>query len=62
MTTGIRMKYVHCWVDKRHGGARARYYFRRPGFKRLPCPVCLGQLNLCGLMRLRSQVKRYRAR
>ena len=36
--TGIRLKYVHQWVDKRSGGARPRYYFRRPGFKRLPLP------------------------
>jgi hypothetical protein len=38
MTTGIRLKYVHRWVDNRSGGARARYYFRRPGFKRVPLP------------------------
>src|SRR5262245_54749065 len=38
MTTGIRLKYVHQWVDTRNGGARARYYFRRPGFKRIPLP------------------------
>jgi len=36
--SGIRLKYVHQWVDKRNGGARARYYFRRPGFKRIPLP------------------------
>ena len=36
--TGIRMKYVHCWVDKRNGGAKARHYFRRPAFKRVPLP------------------------
>src|SRR5262249_17056814 len=36
--TGIRLKFVHCWVDKRSGGAKARYYFRRPGFKRIPLP------------------------
>jgi integrase len=35
---GIRLKYVHQWVDKRRGGAKVRYYFRRPGFKRLPLP------------------------
>ena len=34
----IRLKYVHCWIDKRNGGARPRYYFRRPGFKRMPLP------------------------
>jgi hypothetical protein len=38
MTTGIRLKYVHQWVDKRNGGAKARYYFRKPGFKRIPLP------------------------
>lgn len=36
--SGIRLKYVHQWVDKRQGGAKARYYFRRPGFARLPLP------------------------
>ena len=38
MTTGVRLKYVNCWVDRRNGGARARYYFRRPGFKVVPLP------------------------
>ena len=41
--SGIRLKYVHQWVDKRQGGAKARYYFRRPGFKHdcrcRDCPV-----------------------
>lgn len=36
--SAIRLKYVHQWVDKRNGGAKARYYFRRPGFKRIPLP------------------------
>src|SRR5260221_14486420 len=36
--SGIRLKFVHQWVDKRQGGAKARYYFRRPGFKRMPLP------------------------
>jgi integrase len=36
--SSIRLKYVHQWVDKRNGGAKARYYFRRPGFKRIPLP------------------------
>jgi integrase len=36
--SGIRLKYVHQWVDKRNGGAKARYYFRRPRFKRIPLP------------------------
>jgi hypothetical protein len=35
---GIRLKYVHQWVDKRNGGAKARYYFRGPGFKRILHP------------------------
>ena len=35
--TGIRLKYVHQWVDTRSGGARARYYFRRDG-RRIPLP------------------------
>jgi integrase len=38
MTTGISLKYVHQWVDKRNGGAKARYYLRKPGFKRIPLP------------------------
>jgi integrase len=38
MATGISLKYVHRWVDKRYGGAKARYYFRRPGFQRVPLP------------------------
>ena len=37
MTTGIRLKFVQCWVDKRDGGAKARYYFRRHS-KRIPLP------------------------
>jgi len=37
MTTGIRLKYVHRWVDKRYGWATARYYFRRDG-RRTPLP------------------------
>jgi integrase len=35
---GIRLKYVNQWVDKRNGGAKARYYFRRPGFAHIPLP------------------------
>ncbi len=35
---GIRLKYVHQWVDKRDGGATARYYFRRAGYPRTPLP------------------------
>ena len=33
--TKIRLKFVQAFVD-RHG--RARHYFRRPGFKRVPLP------------------------
>jgi integrase len=36
--SSIRLKYVHQWVDRRNGGAKATYYFRRPGFKRIPLP------------------------
>jgi hypothetical protein len=36
--SSIRLKYVQQWVDKRNGGAEARFYFRRPGFKRVPLP------------------------
>ena len=31
-----RIKYVQQWVDRRAGGAVARYYFRRRGSKRVP--------------------------
>ena len=34
----IRMKYVEQWGDKRRGGAKARFYFRRAGYKRVPLP------------------------
>ena len=34
----IKLKYVHQFVDHRNGAAKARYYFRRPGFKRVPLP------------------------
>jgi integrase len=33
-----RIKFVQQWVDKRDGGAVARYYFRRRGSKRVPLP------------------------
>src|SRR5262245_37657581 len=33
----IKLKFVHCWVDKRDGNAKPRYYFRRHG-KRIPLP------------------------
>jgi integrase len=34
----ISLKFVHQWVDTRRGGAKARYYFRRPGFQQVPLP------------------------
>jgi integrase len=32
----MRLRYVHQWVDRRHGNAVARYYFRRRGRKHIP--------------------------
>jgi hypothetical protein len=37
-----RLKYVHAWLDTRHGSAKPRYYFRRAGFKRVPLPGVFG--------------------
>jgi integrase len=34
----IKLKYVHQFVDKRRGAAKARFYFRRRGFPQLPLP------------------------
>src|SRR5262245_10309127 len=34
----IRLPFVQQWVDHRHGAIRVRYYFRRPGFMRVPLP------------------------
>jgi integrase len=34
--SSLRLKYVQQWVDHRNG--QTRYYFRRPGFKRVPLP------------------------
>src|SRR5262245_66669968 len=34
----IKLKYVHQFVDKRRGGAKARFYFRRRGYPQLPLP------------------------
>jgi integrase len=34
----IRLKWIHQFVDRRNGGAKARFYFRRPGFNRVPLP------------------------
>ena len=33
-------KFVHGFID-RHG--KARFYFRRPGYKRAPLPACHGR-------------------
>jgi integrase len=38
----IKLRYLHHWVDRRNGGAKARYYFRRPGFKRVVLPGLYG--------------------
>ena len=32
----LRLKYVQQWIDRRND--QPRYYFRRPGFKRVPLP------------------------
>src|SRR5262245_43591537 len=34
----IKLKYVHQFVDRRNGGAKPSFYFRRPGFKGGPLP------------------------
>lgn len=31
-------KYVHSWIDKRHGQARVRHFFRRRGCKQVALP------------------------
>ena len=31
-------RHVHAFIDKRSGGAKARYYLRRPGHKAVPLP------------------------
>jgi integrase len=36
--TSIKLKFVHAWVDRRRGGAKARFWFRRRGFKPVPLP------------------------
>ena len=41
-TSFKRLKYVHAFVDRRHGGAKPRYYFRRAGFKGVPLPGTFG--------------------
>jgi integrase len=34
----VRLRFVHAWVDKRNGGAKARFYFEKRGFPRVPLP------------------------
>jgi integrase len=34
----IRLRYVHQWVDRRHGNAVARFYFRKRNHKPVPLP------------------------
>jgi len=34
----MRLKFVHQWVDTRHGNAKPRFYFRRRGFKHQQLP------------------------
>jgi integrase len=34
----MRLRFVHQWVDRRHGNAVARYYFRRRGQKHVALP------------------------
>jgi integrase len=36
MSSLLRLKYVQKWIDRRND--QPRYYFRRPGFKRVPLP------------------------
>jgi integrase len=45
MVTIKRLKYVHAFVDRRHGGAKPRYYYRRAGFKRVPLPGVFGSAD-----------------
>jgi hypothetical protein len=35
-------RYVHNWIDNRHGKAQARYYFRRRGCKQIALPGAPG--------------------
>jgi len=34
----MRRKYLHSWIDDRHRKAKARYFFRRRGFRQVPLP------------------------
>jgi hypothetical protein len=38
-------KYVHHWIDNRHGKAKGRYVFRRRGFKQVPLPGLPGSVE-----------------
>jgi integrase len=40
-----RRKYVHSFIDDRFGKAKARYYFRRRGFKQVPLPGMPGSVD-----------------
>jgi hypothetical protein len=51
-----RIKFVQQWVDKRDGGAVARYYFRRRGSKLIALPGCLDRISSLPRMRRRSPV------
>jgi integrase len=49
--SGIRLKYVHQWVDKRDGGAKARFYFRRHG-RRVSLPGLPGSAEFMAAYQL----------
>src|SRR5262245_36937322 len=34
----VRLKFVHSWIDRRRGGAKVRYFFRKRGHKQVPLP------------------------
>jgi integrase len=35
-------QYIHHWIDNRHGKAKARYFFRRRGFRQIALPGAPG--------------------
>jgi integrase len=41
----MRRKYLHSWIDDRHRKAKARYFFRRRGFRQVPLPGLPGSLE-----------------
>src|SRR5262249_23012803 len=41
----MRRKYLHSWIDDRHHKAKARYFFRRRGFRQVPLPGLPGSLE-----------------